>query len=797
MRPKHATSVRSRRGIAARILLFVVGLVLAGGAAALAFWVITVSDPSDNDAVAQATSLTVPMGASAAEANNIVTISWSSGAEPSGTTYNVTRTPSGGGATTVCSGVSGPRCTDTTFSPGTNYTYAVTAALDNWRSSTDAASPITTLGVTTSSLPNGTVDSAYSTTLMATGGSGTYSNWGLTGTLPLWGSLTSSSGAITGTPTAAATTSGLVFTVTDSAGNTASSGSLSLTVNAATTMTSLSLNSSSVAYGNESSVVFTATVSPGSPTAPTGTIAVKTGSSALCSITLPATTCSLPNTGVGNTTLTGSSTPYGVTATYTSGNGNFSGSTSGSQNLSVNKAATTTAASFTSSLTYGSEASESFSVQVTGVSGGAAPTGTASVYDGSSLLCTTGSLTASSDVGSGSCQLSATQLSAGTYSTANSNAIVATYNSDPNYLTSSSSAQTLTVNQDSTTTTISESPNSVTYGDEEASTFTMTVTTGHGEVLPVSENETVTVGSTTCTASVVPGGSGGSGTCEIGGTALPANTTGYNISATYSGDTDLSSSTGTHGLPTTTVYATSSQSTAVSAAFCPVGDVALGGGGYDSETSDPHEGEIAPSVDPTLTTSLSATTATTSLAFTASLNSISSGATLTLVDGSNSQTFTTTQAISVGSTSVTVTSKVAGFAYPNGGVTALEDSAAVFQSAPLQAALSSNAAAPGESEGWYATNDDTFAETAYVVCTGSALSTVTEYSTSASGTGESATVSCPAGDVAVGGGGNDSATTDHLSDLQPTYSGLTPPTTGTANILEEVRRRADRVVCSE
>ena len=342
------------------------------------------------------------------------------------------------------------------------------------------------------------------------------------GTLPLWASLTSSSGAITGTPTAAATTSGLVFTVTDSAGNTASSGSLSLTVNAATTMTSLSLNSSSVAYGNESSVVFTATVSPGSPTAPTGTIAVKTGSSALCSITLPATTCSLPNTGVGNTTLTGSSTPYGVTATYTSGNGNFSGSTSGSQNLSVNKAATTTAVSFTSSSTYGSEASESFSVQVTGVSGERhrrerpASTMARACYAPQEVS------PPPRTPDRARAQLSATQLSAGTYSTANSNAIVATYNSDPNYLTSSSSAQTLTVEPGLHHHNDLGVPNSVTYGDEEASTFTMTVTTGHGEVLPVSENETVTVGSTTCTASVVPGGSGGSGTCEIGGTALPA-----------------------------------------------------------------------------------------------------------------------------------------------------------------------------------------------------------------------------------------------------------------------------------
>ena len=781
-RPGHVSWVWLRRHVSV-LLLAGFGLVALAGFAA-AYWTIAVNSGPQGSAAAS--SLSAPTGASASEGNNTVTISWSTGAEPSGTTYSVTRTPSGGGATTVCSGISGSNCTDINFSPGIMYTYAVTAVLDNWHSSTDAASPITTLGVTTSSLPNGTVDSAYSTTLTATGGSGTYSSWARTsGTLPAWSSLTSSTGTISGTPTAAATTSGLVFTVTDSAGNTASSASLSLTVNAASTTTSLSVTPSSVTYGNESSVVFTATVSPSSPTAPTGTIAIKSGSNSLCTITLPATTCSPPNTNAGNTTLAGSSTPYGVTATYTPGNGNFSGSTSGSQNLSINKAATTTAVSFTSSSTYGAETSESFSVTVTGVSGGVAPTGTASVYDGSNLLCTTGSLTASSDAGSGSCSLTATQLSAGTYSTANSDAIVTTYNpaSDPNYLTSSSSGQTLTVNQDATTTTVSASSSSVTYGNEAASTFTVTVATSHGEQLDQNATVTVNVGSASCPATVTPSGSGGSGTCEIAETALPANTTAYTTSATYSGDTDLMSSTGTRGLPTTTIYATSSASTADSAAICPAGDVALGGGGYDSDTSDPHEGEIAPTVDPTLTTALSTSGSTTSLKVPALLSAVSSGDTIVTVDGTHIQTWTASGAAAIGATSISVVSQTANFAYPI-TVTAVEDQTNNVQSVPP---VSSSGTPPGQpSLGFYATNDDSVAETAYAVCTGSSLSTVTEYATSASGTGESETVSCPVGDVAVGGGGFDSATTDHLGDLQPTYSGLVPPTTGTSGTLEEL-----------
>jgi Chitobiase/beta-hexosaminidase C-terminal domain/Putative Ig domain len=69
---------------------------------------------------------------------------------------------------------------------------------------------------TTSSLPNGQVGTAYSTTLVATGGKAPYS-WTLTsGSLPIGLSLNASTGAITGTPTPAVTSTPLTFKVTDS-----------------------------------------------------------------------------------------------------------------------------------------------------------------------------------------------------------------------------------------------------------------------------------------------------------------------------------------------------------------------------------------------------------------------------------------------------------------------------------------------------------------------------------------------------------------------------------------------------
>lgn len=86
------------------------------------------------------------------------------------------------------------------------------------------------LSVTTTSLPNGVVGTAYSTKLAATGGATPYS-WVVTsgGTLPPGLSL-GSGGTISGTPTSAGSYGPYVFTVTDSNSTTAVSGQLTITV---------------------------------------------------------------------------------------------------------------------------------------------------------------------------------------------------------------------------------------------------------------------------------------------------------------------------------------------------------------------------------------------------------------------------------------------------------------------------------------------------------------------------------------------------------------------------------------
>lgn len=113
------------------------------------------------------------------------------------------------------------------------YVFKVTDSSNNTVSSPNLSITVATaeLAATTSSLPDGTVGTAYSATLDAGGGTPPYS-WAVTsgGALPA-GLTLSSGGTISGTPTSAGTFGPYVFTVTDSKNATAASASLSLTIN--------------------------------------------------------------------------------------------------------------------------------------------------------------------------------------------------------------------------------------------------------------------------------------------------------------------------------------------------------------------------------------------------------------------------------------------------------------------------------------------------------------------------------------------------------------------------------------
>jgi hypothetical protein len=116
-----------------------------------------------------------------------------------------------------------------TFGP---YVFTVTDSAGTTAASTSLGITIaaSTLSVTTTSLPNGNVGTAYSGALAASGGSSPYS-WSETtgGALPPGLSL-ASSGAISGTPTTAGTYGPYVFTVVDTKNTTAVSPSLMITI---------------------------------------------------------------------------------------------------------------------------------------------------------------------------------------------------------------------------------------------------------------------------------------------------------------------------------------------------------------------------------------------------------------------------------------------------------------------------------------------------------------------------------------------------------------------------------------
>jgi hypothetical protein len=150
----------------------VIGLIALAAGLAFAYWVTT---DSSNPAAASATSLSAPTGATATEtADTSVKISWTNpGTQITGAQYEVIRNP-GVGQTVVCT-VSAPtsNCTDTGLSPGTAYSYSVTAVLDNWVSSATSTSFSTMAVSVTYPVNNTTYGSNWTPTLTGTASAAT------------------------------------------------------------------------------------------------------------------------------------------------------------------------------------------------------------------------------------------------------------------------------------------------------------------------------------------------------------------------------------------------------------------------------------------------------------------------------------------------------------------------------------------------------------------------------------------------------------------------------------------------
>jgi subtilase family serine protease len=178
-----------------------------------------------------------------------------------------------------------------------------------------------TLSITTSSLPQATVGSAYTQTLAASGRITPYS-WSIaSGSLPPGLALDSATGVISGTPTAAGLSS-FTVQVADSEGTPATAkASFSLTVVAAPVPgpTTTTLTSSSATVGTGMTVTFTATVT-GSGAVPTGTVTFYNGTASIGTGTLAS--------GVATLTTSFSAPGTAIIQAVYGGDAQFKGSTS-------------------------------------------------------------------------------------------------------------------------------------------------------------------------------------------------------------------------------------------------------------------------------------------------------------------------------------------------------------------------------------------------------------------------------------------------------------------------------------
>ena len=268
------------------------------------------------------------------------------------------------------------------------------------------------------------------------------------------------------------------------------------TDSATVTKLTASASPSSTSYGNAVLVSVA-----GMPAGATGTVSFKSGGTTLCSTTLPTLSC--------DTSSTLGPASYPVTASY-SGDGNYKGAVAATSFTITKSAAYSMSASASPiSTPYGN----AVSLSVSGLPGGA--TGTVSFKSGGTTLCST-------TLPSLTCSTLST-LDAASYP------VTATYSGDANYL-GSSVGTSFTITKLPTSMSASATPSSTSYGDAVSLS-----TSG----LPGGATGTVTFSSgaaTLCTASLP------SLSCE------PPATTGagiYDVTATYSGDTNYNGSSAT------------------------------------------------------------------------------------------------------------------------------------------------------------------------------------------------------------------------------------------------------------
>jgi len=311
-------------------------------------------------------------------------------------------------------------------------------------------------------------------------------------------------------PTAAGALTGTLVETDNSLNGNPSTQTIALsgtgTAGTATVTVTASANPSSYAQ----SVTFTATVSGGGVT-PTGTVTFTSLSGGVT--TTLATNVALVS-GVATVSTTG--LPIGsstITATYTSGDANYSSNASGTLNQAVNPVATTDSLTASpASPAFGSPVTLTYTIPPV-VNATATPTGTVTFsYVSGGVTYTLGPATVSTSGGVTTATVTTSQLPGGTTT------ITGSYSGDTNY---AAAVATLaeTVTKASPTDTLATSNAAPAFGTSVTLTYTSpavnsTYPTGTVTFTTVSGGSTITLGTgtlssgvATLTTSALPGGS--------------------------------------------------------------------------------------------------------------------------------------------------------------------------------------------------------------------------------------------------------------------------------------------------